>query len=63
MIEFASEGIRTQFHLLPIDQQLSVHAEARRVEPLGFVLTVDWADAENSELSIRIDKKFDLEVS
>lgn len=59
MIEFASEEIRRQFHLLPIDRQLGVHAESRRVESLGFVVVVEWADSENSELTVRIDKKFD----
>lgn len=57
MIEFLTPEIRTQFHLLPIDTQLAVIAEERRVEPLGLTVFVDWADAENSELSIRIDKQ------
>lgn len=57
MIEFLSPEIRTQFHLLPLSRQLEVEAEAQRIASEGLIITVEWADAETSELCIRIDRQ------
>lgn len=63
MIEFANEAVRTEFHLLPIDRQSEWHKIALDFARRGFLLTmfyVEQIDEKTSEVSIRIDKKFDV---
>lgn len=62
MLEFASEEVRTEFHLLPLDRQREVMQMAQAQFYKGFVTTVVWVDiisSRESEVMVRIDKKFD----
>ena len=59
MIEFISEEVRLQYHMLPIDKQADVEHAARTLLPQGKIVTVTFADAETSEVVIRVDEKFD----
>lgn len=62
MLEFLNEDIRTRFHLLPIDEQMSLQDIADRCFSYGKVVTILFVDVEpgSSETSIRINKKFNL---
>lgn len=65
MIEFFSEHVRNEFHLLPAETQKEWHDLALRFLSTGQVITIldieKWGPLDkNLEVSIRIDKKFDL---
>lgn len=66
MIEFASEAIRTAFHSLPIAEQMHWIRLSKCYIKDGRVLVLtdlqNW-DAANSEISVRIVKKFVLDSS
>lgn len=64
MIEFSSEWVRTEFHLLPVDTQMEFYTLATRYAETGHIITIGciekWGPKDsNLEVSIRIDKKFD----
>lgn len=64
MIEFLSEWVRNEFHLLPAQTQKEYHDLAIKFAATGQIITVcsveRWgAEDKNLEVSIRIDKKFD----
>lgn len=58
MIRFLTEEIRVQFHLLPLERQRQIHLQADSLLEQGKSLTVLFACAETSELSVRIDEEF-----
>ena len=64
MIEFANESIRNAFHLLPIEKQLEIERFATVWSHTGHMISINGVDQwgpgpDQSEVSIRIDKKFD----
>lgn len=66
MIEFISEEVRAEFHLLPLDRQRE-HMEAAAFQfKRGYITTVLWVErisTTESEVAIRVDKKLDPAVS
>jgi hypothetical protein len=53
--------MRTRFHFLPIDEQMNLQSLAEKCFSHGKVVTVLFVDREpGSEVSIRINKKFDV---
>ena len=66
MIEFLNAQVREEFHLLPLERQRSILESAERLAKFGQVIKVLYVDRINetqSELSIRIDQKFNLTAS
>jgi hypothetical protein len=64
MIEFLTEEIRTEFHLLPLDRQREIRELAQSRYYEGYVTTVTFVDiitSTESEVSVRIDKKFNTD--
>lgn len=61
MIEFAHEWVRTEFHLLPVDDQRYYLEFAEKLLARGRQLNIlnveRWKD-NVLEVTIRIDKKF-----
>ena len=61
MIEFANEIARTEFHLMPLEEQKRWHEIAEAYFSMGSVIKIicveRWSEKE-SDISIRIDKKF-----
>ncbi len=68
MIDFSSDEVRNAYHSFPIDSQVEIENMASRLLELGYIVKIEFADNENDnpdkeeslELSIRIDKKFDV---
>ncbi len=63
MIEFLSEEVRTQFHLLPLDRQREVMEASQFQFDRGYVTTILWVEiisSTESEVAIRVDKKLDV---
>jgi len=66
MIEFASENVRNLFHSLPIADQMRWIELSKHYIKSGVVITIVtvyvWS-AGYSEISIRLDKKFEFGTS
>ncbi len=65
MIEFASEEVRQEFHLLSPQTQKEYSDLAYSFLPSGQIITIvsieKWGEKDSQlEVSIRIDKKFDV---
>lgn len=63
MIEFISEEVRAEFHLLPLDRQREIMSAAEYQFARGYVTTITWVEiisSTESEVSIRVDEKFDV---
>lgn len=66
MIEFVSEEIRTQFHLLPAEDQKLWEELARKFLENGRTFKIYYVDQPTPgslEASIRINKEFDVRNS
>lgn len=62
MIEFISEEVRTEFHLLPLERQKEIIDTAARMAHKGYitkVLFVERLSTTVSEVAIRFDQQFD----
>lgn len=64
MIEFSSEAVRTEFHLLPVETQIEYNDLAVSLLTQGKIITIlavyIWGNGpDNLELAVRIDSKFD----
>lgn len=62
MIKFLNDSVRREFHLLPVDRQQEFQECAEHFEGRGLrlvILMVERIDEKTSEVSIRIDEKFD----
>jgi len=60
VIEFISEEVRAEFHLLPLDRQREVMQAAQAQFDRGFITTIVWVEiisSQESEVSIRINEK------
>lgn len=61
MISFLNDQVRTEFHLLPLDRQKHLLDTAESLQKSGQGITVLFVDRINekiSELTVRIDQKF-----
>lgn len=61
MISFLNDQVRTEFHLLSIDQQRSFLSTAETLEKTDQTLTILFVDRINertSEVTVRLDQKF-----
>lgn len=60
MMDFFSEDVRTEFHLLPIDKQTEFTQLAERLWKKGMKLKIIWVDRiseKTSEVLIGIDEE------
>lgn len=61
MIEFLSEAVREEFHLLPLAEQKIIHDAAVAYAQLGSVVHILYAeriDDAASEITFRVDKVY-----
>lgn len=66
MIEFVSEVMRTQFHLLPIETQKEWESMAKSLQKKGHRLVVDYIEQvtpSHLEVSIRVLQESKIDVT
>lgn len=66
MIDFVSEEVRTQFHLLPLSEQKLWMDFAEKIRPNGFVIKMYYIEEVSPgvlEASVRIAKEFNTMLS
>lgn len=65
MIQFQSEEVRTQFHLLPIDLQKWWNDQARSLAKTGSIIIIRYVEEiipGQLEACVRIVKEFDIGI-
>lgn len=61
MIEFLNEGVRTEFHKLPLDRQRELQETAKRFFARGFLMKIFYVeqfDAGKCEIVVRFEQHF-----
>jgi hypothetical protein len=62
VIRFLNESVRAEFHLLPVDRQQEFQESGAHFASKGLRLTILYVERISdkvSEVSIRIDQKYD----